>query len=509
MADRSTAIRGELEVDPARYCSVVHLFYAVRVRPLNTLLVALLPLLSAGQSAWPVDSLLSSWPARLAVAEARHQNTPGVIRAVHARALTASAQRSAPAIPLFADSNVVRWVDLYGEPKREDFRVLLGAAQQQFPLIEAELARQGLPAELKYLPMAMSGMNLLAASQQGEAGPWMLTYPVALRYGLVVTADQDQRHDPRLSTMAAVRYYKDLFARYQDHGLAIAAFACGPANLERAQGRTGGSRSLVTLYPHFTSGHQHVLPFLMACIHLATNANELGMAAIPFPGPEAVDTLRSPTELRVSALVAALGIDRARLRHLNPVLCGDRIPAYERYLLPRGEAARYQLLADSVQRLQQQALTTAGNNADPRTVRADGREALQYRVRAGDSLGQIAMRFGVKVSQIKAWNKLRSDRIGIGDRLLIYVPASQRARYDRVHDRSGGNHDSQPLATPSGSAAGNGAETPDYTWYTVRSGDSLYAIARRYPGVAPERIMQFNGISADIKPGQRIKIPRP
>ena len=485
------------------------MFYAVRVRPFPTLLMALLSLCSAGQSAWPVDSLLTTWPARLAVAEARHQNTPGVIRAVDARALTARSQRSAPAIPLFVDSNVVRWVDLYGEPKREDFRVLLGSAQQLFPIIEAELARQGAPAELKYLPMAMSGMNLLAASQQGEAGPWMLTYPVALRYGLVVTADQDQRHDPRLATRAAVRYYKDLYARYRDHGLAIAAFTCGPANLARAQGRTGGSTSLSSLYPHFTQAHQQVLPFLMACIHLTANSNELGIAPIPFPGQEAVDTLRSPTELRVSALVAALGIDRARLRHLNPVLCGDRIPAFERYLLPRGEAARYQQMADSVQRLQQQALSTAGNNADPSTVRADGREAIRYRVRSGDSLGQIAMRFGVKVSQIKAWNKLRTDRIGIGDRLLIYVPASQRARYDRLHGHDTGSPSDQLPASPSGTDASNGTDQPDYTWYTVRSGDSLYAIARRYPGIAPERIMQFNGITADIKPGQRIKIPRP
>ncbi|MBK8498216.1 MAG: transglycosylase SLT domain-containing protein [Flavobacteriales bacterium] len=183
---------------------------------------------STGQSTWHVDSLLTTWPVRLAVEEARHEARPGVIRAVDTRDLYSQLQKAAPGIPVFADSTVERYVNLYGEPRREEFRALLGAAQHYFPLIEGALAEQGIPKELKYLPMALSAMNTLAGSPNGEAGLWMLNYPVALRYGLNVTAERDERRDPHLATRAAVRYLKDLRAQYADPGLALMAFACGP-----------------------------------------------------------------------------------------------------------------------------------------------------------------------------------------------------------------------------------------------------------------------------------------
>lgn len=511
MIHPSTPPRGEFHPLRARSCIVRSLLYTVLMRRCALFLSLVIATPGAvAQSTWRVDSLLTTWPVKLALEEARHQITPGVVRAVDTRNLVAAIKKAAPLLPVFADSAVIRYTRLYGEPRREEFRALLGAARCYLPLIEGELLRQGLPKDLKYLPMALSAMNTQAGSSSGEAGLWMLNYPVAMRYGLDVSADVDERRDPTLATMAAVGYLKDLHERHQDWGLTVMAFACGPANLARAQGRTQGSREPAELYPHFTAGHRDVLPMLMAFIYLSAHATELGIVPLEVDGTEETDTLHTVTELALPAIASTLGMPTARLRAINPTLCSDRLPAFFTFHLPRGERERFVLLQDSIARVQQDLRAApVASTTTPVASTADGREAIHYRVRSGDYLGRVAMRFGVKVSQIKTWNKLRSDRIDVGDKLVIYVPASQRDRYERRTTKADGEGSPTNSTTPKPSTTHAGTSTPvaGFTWYTVQAGDSLYAIARRFPGVVAKDLMQVNGISANIKPGQKLKIP--
>jgi hypothetical protein len=135
---------------------------------------------------------MNTWAGETAHGRSGLQPGPGVVRAVDTENLYEDLRREAPGIPVFADSNVVLYADLYGEPLREHFRVLLGVSQVYFPMIEKELERcKGLPNALKYLPMALSAMNTQAGSSNGGSRRlWMLTYPVAMRYGLTVTGDQ-------------------------------------------------------------------------------------------------------------------------------------------------------------------------------------------------------------------------------------------------------------------------------------------------------------------------------
>ncbi len=461
---------------------------------------------SVAQTTWRIDSLMTTWPVRNAAEEARHNVHPGVVRAVDTRDLLAQLHAATPDMPVFTDSNVVAYLRLYGEPRREEFRAVLGAAQHYFPMIESALAEQGLPNDLKYLPMALSAMNTLAGSPNGEAGLWMLNYPVATRYGLHVDAVRDERRDPYLSTVAATHYLKDLHALYGNWDLSVMAFTCGPANVTRAQGRTNNSTDPRKLYPQFTDGHRDVLPLLMACIHLSAQAKKLGIVPLDVKPLEASDTLRAENELRLQAIAATLGMPISRLRAINPLWCHDRVPALERFQLPRGERERFAQLTDSIARVQRQMIEAPITSA-PVERSADGREAIHYRVRSGDYLGRIAMRFGVRVSQIKTWNKLRSDRISAGDKLVIYVPASQRARYERhaTGDDDGPTNSTSPRT--GGTTVRVPSPVADFTWYTVQAGDSLYAIAQRYPGLEAKDLMKANGISADIHPGQKLKIP--
>jgi membrane-bound lytic murein transglycosylase D len=475
------------------------------------------------QMLWRLDSLVATWPVRTAIEESRRQISPGVVRAMDTRGLQEKLKPLATVLPVFGDSVVDRYVNALGEQRREDLRAAMGLLEEYAPLIDGELARNGLPKELRYLPLGLSCMNTLAAGPEGGAGLWMLSYPVAVRYGLRIDDMIDERRDPRLCTMAAARWLKDLHARYGDWPTVVMAFACGPANVTRAMERLKGETDLRLLYPQFTRGSRDALPLLMAMSYLATHAEQLGIIPIHVKLLEPADTIRSPKELRLTAIAAAQGIARDRLHALNPTLCGDRVPAHHALLLPIGERLRYEALADSVQRLQQWLAENERKANEPGedaiAKGPDGREAIYYRVRSGDYLGRIAQRFHVKVSQLKSWNKLNSDHIDVGEELVVWVTASQRARFEKGQEKNDEGDEPTNQAMPARSPAATapavkaapkpGAEASDeaFTWYTVRKGDSLYGIAKRYPGVDADSLMRVNGIGAGIRPGQRIKVP--
>jgi membrane-bound lytic murein transglycosylase D len=440
----------------------------------------------------------------------------GVIRAVDTDDLYAKLHRAAPGIPVFADSNVVAYADLYGEPLREHFRVLLGVSQVYFPMIEKELALQGLPSDLKYLPMALSAMNTQAGSSDGGSGLWMLSYPVAIRYGLTVSGAVDERRDDVQSTMVAGRYLKELHARYKDWGLTIMAFACGPANVTRAQLRAGGATDYRTLYPHFTDGQREVLPLLMAFIHLTTSAERMGIAPIAVAPWELADTLTTDRTIRMEAIAQVMQLPIGRLRALNPMLSNAHVPASGKFFLPRGMRDRYTQLSDSVQRVELALATTAKASqpiANEPSTTVEVKHTIRYKVRPGDSLGKIAEKHRVTVKQLKAWNNLRSDRINAGRTLVIHVKKREVVKpiadpsKDLPEDE--GSTNGAPTTTAVNSAASNDPIAAKLVTYTVQSGDSLYRIAKRYPGVTAQLIMEVNGIGTAIKPGQELKIPRP
>ncbi|HRH68591.1 MAG TPA: LysM peptidoglycan-binding domain-containing protein [Flavobacteriales bacterium] len=489
------------------------------MRPLRRTLLALTTLGICGaaslhaQSTWRVDSLMTTWPVQQRLKEVGSTTGQGVIRAVDTDDLYAKLHRVAPGIPVFADSNVVAYADLYGEPLREHFRVLLGVSQVYFPMIEKELALQGLPKELKYLPMALSGMNTRAGSDDGGSGLWMLSYPVAIRYGLTVTGAVDERRDDVKSTMVAGRYLKDLHARYHDWGMTLMAFACGPANVTRAQQRAGGATDYRALYPHFTNGQREVLPLLMAFIHLTANAEGMGIAPIAITPWELADTLTTERAIHLDALAQVMQLPVGRLQALNPTLSNGTVPAATKFFLPRGMHDRYAQLTDSIQHVEV-ALTTAAKVSEPIATEppltVEVKRTIRYKVRPGDNLGKIAEKHRVTVKQLKAWNNLRSDRINAGRTLVIHVkkrevvkPIGDPAK-DLPEDEGSTNE-----AAPTSLTMNSTPVAVQLVTYTVQSGDSLYRIAKRYPGVTAQHIMEANGIGTAIKPGQKLKIPRP
>lgn len=470
----------------------------------------------SAQVTWRTDSLMTTWAVKQRLAEVGSTLGRGVVRAVDTDNLYAELKREVPGIPVFADSNVVMYTDLYGEPLREQFRVLLGVSQVYFPMIEKELALQGLPKELKYLPMALSAMNTQAAAMNGRGGLWMLTYPVALRYGLTMTGNVDERHDDVKSTMAAGRYLKDLYSGYRDWGLAIAAFACGPANVTRAQQRAGSSTDYRSLYPHFTEGEQEVLPLLMAFIHLSANASALGLEPIEIMPWEVADTLTATRPVQLKALAQVMQLPLSRVQALNPTLCSGEVPTGHSFYLPRLMAPRYATLTDSIQRVEEtlaQAATTSPEEETEQLVSVVVEKSIRYKVRSGDNLGSIAAKHRVTVRQIKSWNNLRSDRINAGRTLIIKVKKRELVKptepEPQLPEDDGPVNSTTPTTTEERAEKPAAAKPTAATSYTVQRGDTLYRIAKRFPGLTAQNIMEANGISTAIKPGQTLTIPRP
>lgn len=468
------------------------------------------------QATWRTDSLMATWPVQQRLTQEVGTLRQGVVRAVDTDDLHAELKREAPGIPVFADSTVAMYTDLYGEPLREQFRVLLGMSEAYFPMIEQELASHGLPAELKYLPMALSAMNTQAAAHNGRGGLWMLTYPVALRYGLRMTGLEDERHDDAKSTIAACRYLKDLYTRYQGPELAIAAFACGPANVTRAQQRTGGATDLRLLYPHFTEGEQEVLPLLMAFIHLSANAQELGLRPIAVTPREAADTLTAANATHLNALAQVLQLPTSRIQALNPTLCTGQVPMGHRFFLPRSYADRYATLTDSIQRVELALANEAKQlpqDDSEQLVSIVVEKSIRYKVRSGDNLGSIAAKHHVTIRQIKSWNGLRSDRINAGRTLLIKVKKREQVKSlepePQLPDDEGPMNNTSPPVRPEHAERTTPAKPAPFSSYTVRHGDTLYRIAKRYPGLTAQHIMEANGIGAAIQPGQKLRIPQP
>jgi membrane-bound lytic murein transglycosylase D len=419
------------------YCAFITIeLFALRsvrasfIRPLLGSLFLCILTTAGAQDLWRLDSLMRTWPVEKLALENKRTPKQRVFPAVVTEGLYAQLQKDAAGFPVFADTMVAKFADMLGEQRREELRTLLGMAVAYFPMLEDQLHDAGLPEQLKYLPMALSAMNTRAGSNTGEAGLWMLSYPIALRYGLQVDAVIDERYDVLKSTDAAIRYLKDLHAKYQDWPLTVMVFSCGPANITRAIARTGGAADYRSLYPHFTEGHREIMPAYMAMIHLTVNADKLGLSPAKVQPFESTDTLTTDQEFDLVQLARLLEIPFKQLRYINPAYTTGKVPKGHLLRVPKGMV-----------------------------------EKLQH---------------------------------------ALLVQAEMKATVDVVVELP-----TDTVATPPAMEEIKRQEKePTHTMYTVRSGDSLYLIAKRYPGISAQTLKDFNGISDKIKPGQKIKIPK-
>jgi membrane-bound lytic murein transglycosylase D len=303
---------------------------------------------------------------------------------------------------------------------------ILGLGQVYFPMIEEELARQGLPLELKILPVIESALNPTAVSRAGATGLWQFMLATGRSYGLQVTSMVDDRRDPVLATRAAVTHLGDLYKMYGDWTLAIAAYNCGAGNVNKAIARAGeGAQTFWDIYPYLPRETRGYVPSFVAANYAYTFHKQHNIEMTPPPMPVCTDTVTVNRLMHLEQVSSTLDIPIEALRKLNPQYKEDIIPAVERtysLTLPQPDVSRY--LANEELIMAKDSVYLAKYLAQPAAAVKQEvvASSTRYTIKKGDTLGGIAQRHGVTVAQLVRWNGFKNSNVVIraGQKIEIF-----------------------------------------------------------------------------------------
>lgn len=322
---------------------------------------------------------------------------------------------------------VRRYILRYVKHSPRQLAALQRKAEYYFPIFENILAKHDLPYELCYMPVIESALNPQARSHMGATGLWQFMPATGKKYGLEINSLVDERMDPIRSTEAACLFLKNLYGIFQDWNLVIAAYNCGPGNVNKAIHRAGGKRDFWSIYPFLPSETRGYLPIFIAASYAMNYAQEHGICpADPLP-TMAADTIITTHRQHLEQIADNVDIPLAELRRLNPQYPRDIIPGGKSYAicLPIEKAGMYIDLQDTI--LAYRAEELIHNRRDEiellHRTSVNGGYSINgvtyYKIKEGDTLGGIAKKFRVSVKQLKAWNGLKSDMIRAGKTLKI------------------------------------------------------------------------------------------
>ena len=403
---------------------------------------------------------------------------------------------------------VKNYIIQYSERMTTRMGRVMGLSTYYFPIFEDILLRYGLPQELKYMAIIESMLNPVATSRAGARGIWQFMYQTGTSYGLEINSYVDERLDVEKAVDAAARYLRDAYRTFGDWALAISSYNCGAGNVSKAIRRADGKRDYWSIYPYLPRETRNYVPAFVAAMYAMTYYREYGIVPQMTGVPAQTDTFMIRRNLHFDQIEAVVGVPKEDLQNLNPQYVNDIIPGNNHpYVLklPYTWTARfldanrdtlYAYKADSLVngRILQDQRKSSGKSTGKSSGGSSSQQRIAYKVKSGDYLGKIASKYGVTVAQIKSWNRLKSNNIQIGQTLYIY--------------RNGGPVISQGSTGGSSSSSSSSSSKPKTVIYTVKSGDSLYKIAKNYPGVSAEDIKKANGLSSDaIRAGQKLTIP--
>ena len=406
---------------------------------------------------------------------------------------------------------VKNYIILYSERMPSKMGRVIGLSAYYFPMFEDILLRYGLPQELKYMAIIESMLNPVATSRAGARGIWQFMYQTGVSYGLEINSFVDERLDVEKAVEAAARYLRDAYRTFGDWALAISSYNCGAGNVSKAIRRADGKRDFWSIYPYLPKETRTYVPAFVGAMYAMTYYREYGIVPQNMGMPAQTDTFMIRHNLHFDQIEAVVGVPKEELQNLNPQYVNDLIPGNNHpyvlklpytwtgaFLEANKGTELYTFKADSLlsgKVLQEQGSGSKSGGSGKSTGKSSGSSSSQQRiahkVKSGDYLGKIASRYGVTVNQLKSWNNLKSNNIQIGQTLYIY--------------RNGG-----PSTSSGSSSSGSKSTTSKTVIYTVKSGDTLFKIAKNYPGVSAENIKTANGLKSDaIRAGQKLTIPIP
>lgn len=329
-------------------------------------------------------------------------------------------------IPMTYNSTVRSYIRMYLNKMATRLDVMQSLCDYYHPMFEEVLSRYGVPEELKYLTIVESAMNPQATSRVGAAGLWQFMYHTGKLYDMEVNSVVDDRRDPYRSTVAAARYLRDLHKIFGDWTLAIAAYNCGPGNINKAIVRSNDQRNFWKIYPNLPRETRGYIPAFIAAVYVMNYYPEHGLRAHRFTLPIHSDTLHLRSDVLFCYVSQYTGVSIDELRSLNPQYRVDLIPASSgRYsiCLPSNKIELMMRHEDSIYARTADSLAVAPVEVEIEQPRSSGRRSRgggsSHVVRRGETLSSIARKHGTTVSALRKKNKLRSDKIRVGQRIKL------------------------------------------------------------------------------------------
>jgi membrane-bound lytic murein transglycosylase D len=390
-------------------------------------------------------------------------------------------------IELTYNKTVRNYIDLYAVKKRELTSKILGLKEIYFPMFEEYLDKYDMPLELKYLAVVESALNPTAGSHAGAKGLWQFMYYTGKLYGLKVTSLTDDRYDPYLATDAACRHMKDLYNMFGDWSLVMAAYNSGAGNVNKAIRRAGGTKNYWAVWPFLPRETRGYVPAFIAVMYVMNYAQEHNLYPLD-PGIlyHGIDTVHVRQPLSFDQVSEMLGVPMKDLKFLNPIFKTNLIPAYDGKVYSLRLPNEY--IADFVDNEQAIYEYKSKSGLEKEKVLAEIKKASErtvHIVRRGENLGLIARKYGTSVSRLKSWNSLRGSTIYPGQRLVVYPSY---------------NYTYVPTTTSSSST--KKPENPGY--HTVKYGENLGLIASKY-GCSVSQLKSWNNLKGNtIHPNQKL-----
>ena len=257
-----------------------------------------------------------------------------------------------PSIMEMAHNDVVqKFIDRYSGRLRHSISYMLGASNFYMPIFEEALETYQLPLELKYLPIIESALNPKAVSRVGATGLWQFMLTTGKQYGLQVNSLVDERRDPVTASYAAARVLRDLYKIFGDWNLVIAAYNCGPANINKAIHRANGEKDYWQIYPYLPKETRGYVPAFIAANYIMTYYSQHNICPMTTRLPAQTDTVMVNRNIHLEQVAEVMGINIDLVRSLNPMYRRDIIPGATELSpirLPQTETGRFIDLQDSI-----------------------------------------------------------------------------------------------------------------------------------------------------------------
>ena len=502
------------------------------------------------------NKLLESWFMKNYTAtDDRYANQP--IPEVSDQVIIQRLQALPTVIEMPYNSVVRSYIDRFVKYDRNMVKALLGLSLYYNPIFEQALEEQGLPLELRYLPMIESALDPNAVSKHGATGLWQFMLATAKGLGMEVNSLVDERRDPYLSSEMAASYLKGLYDSYGDWSLAIAAYNCGPGTVNKAIRRAGGdpsSHDFWSIYNYLPQETRGYVPMFIAANYVMNYYPEHNISPVLPTAPLVMDTVHITDRVHFNQISQVLDIPVEELRILNPQYRADIIPGSVDYprnlILPSQQIHAYLMSEDDILNFEadkyaQRSVVAPGESAattgDELAVveetdiwatpasssasKGTGKETtVVHKVKAGETLASIAEFYEVTPEQIKTTNSLRRNAVRVGQQLRITTSSPQAVMESAVAAVTSSPSTTSNASKPSTQATAKASTTASTksssksktttkkaaaapSSHKVKSGENLSTIAKKY-GTTVDALKKANNMKNDkLQAGATLKLP--